>query len=82
MLKDGLTADLVVLDMNMPGMDGAKALSGIRNLLPELPVILVTGRVDQKALDILDSNPHMSLLAKPFTQVELAKKIAEIFMGK
>ena len=35
--------DVVVLDMKMPGMDGATTFDGIRRIWPDLPVIILTG---------------------------------------
>src|ERR1043165_9571526 len=36
-------ADVVLLDMRMPGMDGAQTLAKIREQYKDLPVIMVTG---------------------------------------
>ena len=36
-------ADVVILDVKMPGMDGIMTLGAIRKILPGLPVILMTG---------------------------------------
>jgi len=38
--------DIVLLDIVMPGMDGLAALSVIKYLAPELPVIIITAAVD------------------------------------
>ncbi len=35
-----LTVDLVILDINMPGMNGLEALRRIKEISPTLPVIL------------------------------------------
>ncbi len=35
--------DLVILDLNMPGLPGIKALQEIKKLKPEIEVIIVTG---------------------------------------
>jgi DNA-binding NarL/FixJ family response regulator len=35
---------LVLLDVNMPGMDGLQVLARIREINPEVPVIIVTSR--------------------------------------
>ncbi|MDA1138914.1 MAG: response regulator [Planctomycetota bacterium] len=35
--------DLVILDVDMPKMDGMEVLSHIRKILPNLPVIMATG---------------------------------------
>ena len=66
MLEEGLAVDVVLLDLNMPGMGGAQALPLIRALRPELPVLLATGRADAQALELVRAIPLVSLLAKPY----------------
>ena len=66
MIEMGFRPDLVILDMNMPGMDGAVALPRIRALCPTVPVLLATGRADQAAIDLVDNHAHVTLLPKPF----------------
>jgi signal transduction histidine kinase len=63
--------DIVILDMNMPGMGGLKTLPILRALLPSVPIILATGRVDQTAMDLASAYPLVTLLPKPFTMEEL-----------
>ena len=70
-LEAGLRPDLVILDMNMPGLGGNRTLPRLRELCPTVPVLLATGRPDQKALDLIASDPGVALLAKPFTLQEL-----------
>jgi CheY-like chemotaxis protein len=38
--------DLVVLDVNLPGMDGVACMQAMRRLAPEVPVILMSAHVD------------------------------------
>ena len=72
----GLKADMVILDINMPGLGGAKTLRRLRDQYPDLPVLLATGRVDQVALDLVGVHPHVSLLPKPFSMKELQARLA------
>jgi CheY-like chemotaxis protein len=37
--------DLVLTDLVMPGVDGSKLIRGIKNLSPETPAILLSGKV-------------------------------------
>ena len=78
-LQGGLRPDGVILDMNMPGMDGALTLARIRALLPEVPVLLATGRVDQAAMDLIASDPRVTLLAKPFSLDLLRRQLERHF---
>ena len=74
-LEAGLRPDLIILDMNMPGLGGAGTLPEIRRLLPEVPVLLATGRSNQGAEDLVASQPGVTLLAKPFTLEELRRQL-------
>ena len=74
-LEAGLHPDVVILDMNMPGLGGAGTLPRLRSLRPGLPVILATGRVDQRTLDLVDANGEVTLLAKPFDMAALREHL-------
>ena len=78
MLEGGLRPDVVIMDMNMPGLGGRGTLPHLRRLCPGLPVLLATGRVDQKALDLVDSDPVTVLFPKPFSMAELRRKVAAV----
>jgi PAS domain S-box-containing protein len=78
MLEGGLEADLVILDMNMPGLGGIGTLPRLRMLRPALPVLLATGRVDQTAQDLVSAHPGVTLLSKPFGLRELQKHLERI----
>ena len=71
----GLHPDVVILDMNMPGLGGAGTLPRLRALCPGTPVILATGKADQTALDLVSANRNVTLLAKPFTKGELRLRL-------
>lgn len=70
-LAGGLQPDVVILDMNMPGLGGSGTLPRLRAMNPTVPVLLVTGRADQAALDLAEAHPHVVLLSKPFRIKEL-----------
>lgn len=77
-LETGQSVDLVILDLNMPGMDGIETLRRIRALRENLPVILSTGRMDQSAYEAAHSVLYVKLLPKPFTLDALRRVMAEI----
>ena len=65
-------------DMNMPGLGGRGTLPRIRGLLPDLPVVLVTGMADRGVLDLVRVDAQATLLAKPFTLEELHGHLARL----
>jgi CheY-like chemotaxis protein len=77
-LEAGLEPDVVILDMNMPGLGGRGTLPRLRGLRPAVPVLLATGRVDQIALDLERDHPFVTLLPKPFNLEELEKRLKDI----
>ena len=70
-VEAGLDPEVVILDMNMPGLGGAGTLPLLRALKPGLPVLLCTGRVDQAALDLIQAHRGVRLLPKPFPAQDL-----------
>jgi CheY-like chemotaxis protein len=81
LLEAGFEPDLVILDMNMPGLGGIGTLPRLRALRPEVPVLLATGRVDQTALTLASAHPGVTLLAKPFGLRELQKHLEGLGLG-
>ena len=71
MIEQGYCPDIVILDMNMPGIGGKGTLPRLRRLCPGVPVLLATGRADQDALDLIAAHPLVTLLPKPFSMEEL-----------
>ncbi len=80
-LEAGLEPDLVILDMNMPGLGGTGTLPCLRALRPAVPVLLSTGRADQTALTLASAHPGVTLLSKPFGLRELQSHLEGIGLG-
>ncbi len=76
----GLKPDLIILDMNMPGWGGAGTLPRLRGALPGVPILLSTGRADQRAIDLASAHADVTLLAKPFSFRELQATFAEVLL--
>jgi two-component system cell cycle sensor histidine kinase/response regulator CckA len=65
---------VMVSDVSMPGMDGPALVRAVRSLLPDLPVILVSGYAESEAIADLPG-PAVQFLAKPFSIKDLAGRI-------
>ena len=70
--------DLVILDLNMPGMTGDEALPRILELRPGQRILVSSGYVDAAARAMVEGRPSVGLLHKPFSVQELARKIREL----
>ena len=58
--------DVVLLDVRMPGVRGAEGLKRVRELVPNVPVMLMSGWVEDHVRDELESVGHSGFFEKPF----------------
>lgn len=70
-----LTPDLVLMDVNMPGMGGIAAAEQIRALLPTTPISLLTANV-QTATRERASQLGIGFMEKPITEARIAQLLA------
>ena len=70
--------DLVVLDMIMPHMDGGKAYDQLKEINPDIKVLLSSGySLNSQASEILDKGCN-GFIQKPFNIAKLSKKIRKV----
>jgi CheY-like chemotaxis protein/anti-sigma regulatory factor (Ser/Thr protein kinase) len=81
LLEGGLEPDLVILDMNMPGLGGVGTLPRLRVLRPLVPILLSTGRTDQTAMNLASAFSGVTILPKPFGLRELQRYLESIGLG-
>ncbi len=78
MLEAGLEVQLVILDLNMPGMNGLEVLEKLRQRLPRLPVLLATGHLDAETSRAIQQLGRVLSINKPYTMEELDQKLQKI----
>jgi two-component system cell cycle sensor histidine kinase/response regulator CckA len=66
--------DILVTDIEMPGMNGIKLYKQIREERPETAVLFISGRADC----FLESLPESPFLKKPFGLRQFVEKVAEV----
>lgn len=72
---------LVILDMIMPGMSGAKVFGQIKRINPEAKVILSSGySLEGEASEIMAQGCN-AFIQKPFGIMDLSQKIREVLAG-
>ena len=76
--EQGQDIDLVLLDLNMPGMGGERCLEGLRKRNPEIKVIVASGYSSESTEEHITALGASSFLAKPYRLKELAKVVREV----
>jgi two-component system, cell cycle sensor histidine kinase and response regulator CckA len=77
-LEKGDEIDLVILDLIMPGLDGGETFDRIREIKPDIPVMLSSGySIDGQATEILKKGAN-GFIQKPFQLSELSQTIRKI----
>jgi len=76
--REGDRIDLVVLDMIMPGMSGGETYDRLKEINPQVKVLLASGySLNGQAKAILDRGCK-GFLQKPFNMADLSKKVRKI----
>jgi signal transduction histidine kinase len=72
LLDEEPNIDLTLLDFAMPGMNGMEIARQVHSRFPTLPVLFITGYVDQTVLAEID---EARIVKKPFVGEELVNKV-------
>ncbi len=77
----GAGADLLLLDVMMPGMDGPSTLKGLRELpaTANTPVIFMTAKVQAAEVAAYKGLGALEVIPKPFDPMELSAQIQRIW---
>lgn len=73
LVRSGAIPEVLITDHLMPGMTGAELAEEIRGIIPDLPVIVVSGYAEFAGVA-----PDLPRLAKPFRNAELAEALASV----
>jgi len=68
--------DLVLLDLILPNMSGTAVLKRLRELKPDVRVVILSGFSDSQGVEELLAAGARAMVRKPFTAAELSQAIA------
>lgn len=75
--KDGTAFDLVITDVAMPVMGGRVLVEHLSRILPDVPVLFMSGYTEDAVLRHDIQSCETVLLQKPFTSAELLARVRE-----
>ena len=62
---------IVITDLKMPNMDGISLVRILRNMNPDLPVLVVSGHPDEHDTELIEPYSSIHFLEKPHKSVDL-----------
>jgi len=77
----GKEIDLVLMDLTMPHLDGAKAFGELRRLNPDVRVILASGYSHEDVASRFAGKGLDGVLQKPYTLLKLRESLAGLMPG-
>jgi len=70
--------DLVIMDINLPEMNGIDAIKEIRKNRPDVPILVQTAHAMETEIDPILESGCNDMIAKPFAEKDLIDKILNI----
>jgi DNA-binding response OmpR family regulator len=67
-----------VIDLGLPDKPGDELALEIRQVLPDLPIVLATGLADERTYQRFGSDGHVQILTKPFEPVRLIATLRDL----
>lgn len=78
LIKKGTEFDLLITDVVMPQMDGPELNKKVRELIPDLKTIFISGYTEDAFRKNLGDDTNIHFLPKPFTLKDLAAKVRDV----
>ena len=70
--------DILVTDVQMPGLSGPNLYAKLDGEKPGLPVLFISGQFKRPVVEGKNPNPQVAFLEKPFMPDRLIQKVHEI----
>lgn len=69
---------IVICDMMMPAMDGPATIRALKHIRPDIPIVAVTGLVDEQMTGLSDDFAGLVVLLKPYSTEKLLTTLHEV----
>ncbi len=79
---DAESVDLLLLDNQLPGLNGLEVFPILREKKPDMPVALVTASSQRDTLDLARGMGINRIILKPYSQADVLKTIEELLREK
>lgn len=79
----GRSFDVAVIDVKLPGKNGIEISRDIRRLVPQLPIVMISGyhyEEDQPIRDGIRSGEFQGFISKPFELDEVSALLRRVIM--
>lgn len=70
--------DLIIMDINLPEMDGVTAIKEIRKIKPDIPILVQTAYAMETEMKMIKSSGCNDIIGKPFNEKEFLDKLIKI----
>jgi len=74
--------DLILLDLNMPGMNGLNGLITLRNEAPTIPVVIVSAEEDKQIVLQAITYGAVGFITKSLARDEMAEALKQVLDGQ
>jgi len=81
LLREGTPVDLIITDYHMPGIDGLEFIILIKQMLPDVPAVLITGQGEIDPYVKSLSLGVFEYLTKPVTMKDLRRVVHAALAG-
>lgn len=71
--------DLILCDLKLPDMSGIDIIKTVRISNKTVPVLAISGFIDNDVIDEVNSIENVGYLSKPFLKEELLSALSDIF---
>jgi DNA-binding response OmpR family regulator len=74
----GNEVQAIIIDLGLPDRSGDHLATELRQLRSDLPIVIASGRSEREVRDRFATDPHIGVLAKPYTAAMLVDALEKL----